>query len=46
VGFALALGNATGGWLGAHTTVKRGEGLIRLVMYCALSALIIKLLFF
>ncbi len=46
VGLALALGNATGGWLGAHTTVRRGEGLIRLVMYAALSALIIKLLFF
>jgi uncharacterized membrane protein YfcA len=45
-GAALALGNATGGWLGAHTTVKRGEVLIRRVLYVALSAFIVKLLFF
>jgi hypothetical protein len=45
-GAALALGSATGGWLGAHTTVRRGERLIRRVLYVALSAFIIKLLFF
>jgi len=45
-GAALALGNATGGWLGAHTTVRRGERLIRRVLYLALSAFIVKLLFF
>ena len=45
-GAALAVGNATGGWLGAHTTIKRGETLIRRVLYAALSVFIIKLLFF
>jgi uncharacterized membrane protein YfcA len=45
-GAALAVGNATGGWLGAHTTVKRGESLIRRVLYVALSVFIIKLLLF
>jgi hypothetical protein len=46
VGAALALGNATGGWLGAHTTVKRGEILIRRVLYAALTVFIIRLLLF
>lgn len=45
-GAALAVGNATGGWLGAHTTIKHGETLIRRVLYAALSVFIIKLLFF
>ncbi len=45
-GAGLAVGNAIGGWLGAHTTVKRGETLIRQVLYLALSAFIIKLLLF
>jgi hypothetical protein len=46
VGAALALGNATGGWLGAHTTVKRGEILIRRVLYAALTVFIIRLVLF
>ena len=45
-GAALAVGNATGGWLGAHTTVRHGETLIRRVLYVALTGFIIKLLFF
>jgi uncharacterized membrane protein YfcA len=45
-GLALAAGNATGGWLGAHTTVKHGEILIRRVLYVALTGFIVKLLFF
>jgi len=45
-GAALAVGNSIGGWLGAHTTVKHGETLIRRVLYLALTAFIIKLLFF
>jgi hypothetical protein len=40
------VGNAIGGWLGAHTTVSRGETLIRRVLYVALTAFIIKLLVF
>ncbi|MCG7907094.1 MAG: sulfite exporter TauE/SafE family protein [Candidatus Thiodiazotropha taylori] len=46
IGISLAIGNSIGGWLGAHTTITHGEGLIRRVLYLALSAFIIKLLFF
>ena len=45
VGLALAIGNAIGGYLGAHFTVTRGEKLIRLVLNLVLVAFIIKLLF-
>jgi hypothetical protein len=45
VGLALALGNAIGGYLGAHFTVSRGEHLIRLVLNLVLIGFIIKLLF-
>jgi uncharacterized membrane protein YfcA len=45
-GVGLAIGNSIGGWFGAHTTISHGETLIRRVLYLALSAFIIKLLFF
>ncbi|MEM9530825.1 MAG: sulfite exporter TauE/SafE family protein [Pseudomonadota bacterium] len=45
-GLALAVGNAIGGWLGARTTISRGDRWIRLVFNLALTALVIKLLFF
>jgi uncharacterized membrane protein YfcA len=45
-GAALAVGNSIGGWLGAHTTIRHGETLIRRVLYVALTAFIVKLLFF
>jgi uncharacterized membrane protein YfcA len=45
-GVGLAVGNSLGGWLGAHSTVTHGEVLIRRVLYLALTAFIIKLLFF
>lgn len=45
-GLALALGNATGGWLGAHSSMREGAGLISLVFNVALAALIIRLIFF
>jgi uncharacterized protein len=45
-GLGLGIGNSIGGWFGAHTTITHGETLIRRVLYIALSALIIKLLFF
>jgi uncharacterized membrane protein YfcA len=45
-GAALAVGNSIGGWLGAHTTVRHGETLIRRVLYMALTVFIVKLLFF
>ncbi|RMG35013.1 MAG: sulfite exporter TauE/SafE family protein [Gammaproteobacteria bacterium] len=46
VGAWLALGNAFGGWLGAHTTVVKGEHWIRWVLNLTLAAFIVKLLFF
>ena len=45
-GAALAVGNAIGGWLGAHTTITHGERLIRRVLFVTLSVFVIKLLFF
>lgn len=45
-GLALALGNAIGGWLGARTTIRKGEGLIRWVLNLVLIVFILKLLFF
>lgn len=45
-GLALASGNAVGGWLGARSAVRGGERLIKLVLYAALGAMIVKLLFF
>ncbi len=44
-GFALAIGNAVGGWLGAHTTISKGEVWIRRVFVLAIVGLIAKLLF-
>jgi uncharacterized membrane protein YfcA len=46
VGAALALGNAIGGYLGAHFAVSRGENLIRWVLNVVLIVFIAKLLFF
>lgn len=46
VGIALAAGNSIGGWLGAHTSMRKGETLIRWVLYFVLAIFIIKLLFF
>ena len=45
-GLALAAGNALGGWLGAHTTIAKGEVWIRRVFYAAIIGLIVKLVFF
>lgn len=45
-GLALALGNALGGWLGAHSSVTKGDKLIRWVLNSVLAVFIIKLLFF
>ena len=46
VGAALALGNAVGGYLGAHFTVTRGERLIKIVLNLVLIVFIAKLLLF
>jgi uncharacterized membrane protein YfcA len=44
-GLALALGNSVGGWIGSHLSVAKGEGFIRRVLYLALAAMAIRLLF-
>ncbi len=46
LGVALAAGYALGGWLGAHSTIAKGEALIKRVFYLALAAMAVKLLFF
>ena len=43
-GISLAVGNATGGWVGSHIAVKKGERLIRIIFNAALIVLAIKLL--
>jgi len=43
-GAALATGNSFGGWVGTRLSVEKGEGLIRIVLYAALTAMAIKLL--
>lgn len=45
-GAALALGNALGGWLGAHSTMKHGAPFIKKAMFVMLALMAIKLLFF
>ena len=45
-GLALAVGNALGGILGARSTVKEGESLIKRVFFVVLTGMIVKLLFF
>ncbi len=44
VGIALAVGNAIGGYLGAHFSITKGERMIRLVLNLVLVAFIVKLL--
>jgi len=43
-GGSLAIGNAAGGWVGAHVAVRKGEKWIRIILYVALVALAINLL--
>ncbi len=43
-GVILAAGNGLGGWLGAHVTVRKGEGLIKIVLMLALLLMIAKML--
>ena len=46
VGAVLALGNATGGWMGARLQLREGERVVRLVLNVVLALFIVKLLFF
>ena len=45
-GLCLAAGASIGGWLGAHTSIKRGERLIRWILNIVLAIFAVKLLFF
>jgi uncharacterized membrane protein YfcA len=45
IGIVLAVGNAIGGYLGAHFAMAKGEHMIRLVLNIVLVAFVIKLLF-
>jgi hypothetical protein len=45
-GAALAVGNAIGGWMGAHATIKRGEQFIKRALFAVLIAMAVKLVFF
>jgi len=42
-GLSLAVGNALGGWLGAHTTIAKGEVWVRRVFIIAIVVFVIKL---
>ncbi|HEY1334466.1 MAG TPA: TSUP family transporter, partial [Myxococcaceae bacterium] len=41
----MAAGQLVGGWLGAHLTVQGGERVVRWVLLCVVTALVIKLSF-
>lgn len=43
-GIFLAIGNAIGGWLGAHFAVRKGEKVIRIVLNTVLIVMAIKLI--
>jgi uncharacterized membrane protein YfcA len=45
-GAALAVGNAIGGWMGAHATLTRGETFIKRALFAVLIAMAVKLIFF
>ena len=44
LGLVVAVGNSVGGWIGAHLSVNKGEGFIRIVIEIALAAMALKLL--
>lgn len=44
-GLALAAGNATGGWWAAKLSIRRGERVIRFVLYLAAIVMAFKLIF-
>jgi hypothetical protein len=43
VGLVLAIGNALGGWIATRLALKKGEGLIRWILYVTLVVMAIKL---
>lgn len=44
LGLVVAVGTSIGGWIGAHLSVNKGEGFIRLVIEIALAVMAVKLL--
>ena len=46
VGVILAVGNATGGWLGSNFSVKKGDVWIKRIVIIAISVMAVKLWFF
>ena len=45
IGLTLAVGNAIGGWIGTHYTIKKGDHLIRYILNIVLVGMAITLLF-
>jgi len=43
-GLVLAVGNSLGGWIGSHLSISKGEDFIRRILYVALIAMAVKLL--
>jgi uncharacterized membrane protein YfcA len=43
VGLAMGACNVAGGWLGAHTAIRRGSGFVRTVFLVVVGALILRL---
>jgi uncharacterized membrane protein YfcA len=44
LGLALGAGNALGGWWAAKVSVKKGEGIIRMILIVAIFIMALKLL--
>ena len=43
LGLAMGVCNIAGGWLGAHTAIRRGSGFVRVVFLVVVAALVLKL---
>jgi uncharacterized membrane protein YfcA len=43
IALVMAIGQATGGWIGAHLAVKRGDAMVRRVVLGVVAGLVVKL---
>ena len=43
LGLAMGVCNIAGGWLGAHTAIRRGSAFVRVVFLAVVGALVLKL---
>ena len=43
LGLAMGACNAAGGWLGAHTAIRRGSAFVRVVFLVVVAALVLRL---